>query len=117
MSDCPICNAMIGRMCDAHMEPEVCAEHLEDLDGKGVFPAMLKAGVFTEDFRRGVLEDVVEGDEIPDEEKTEMLDHLDGMKSHSATDEGHKVSSLKPLSVKDAVKNTYKILRGRVPDG
>tara|TARA_Y100000310_G_scaffold130928_1_gene130079 strand:+ start:4787 stop:5113 length:327 start_codon:yes stop_codon:yes gene_type:complete len=108
---------MIGRMCDAHTEPEECAEHLDNLDGKGVFPAMLKAGVFTEDFRRGVLEDVVEGAEMPDEEKTEMLEHLDEMKNASS-DEGYKKGdSLKPLSVKDAVKNSYKILRGRVPDG
>ena len=118
MSDCPICNAMIDRMCDAHAEPEECADHLEHLDGKGVFPAMLKAGVFTEDFRRGVLEDVVEGAEMPDEEKTEMLEHLDEIKSHTASDEGYKKGkSLKPLSIRDAVKSSYNILRGRMPDG
>jgi len=109
---------MIGRMCDAHDDPEVCADHLDELDGKGVFPAMLKAGVFTDEFRHGVLEDVVDGSDISDDEKTEMLGHLDDVKNFTPTENRNiKGNPLKPLSIRDAVKNSYKILRGRVPDG
>ena len=105
MSDCPICNAMIGRMCEEHDDHSKCEEHLDKLDGTGVFKAMLRGDVFHDDFKRSVLKDAVSSSKMDPEDKAEALGYLEEAENtHEEPDKPPDSGVLKPLSLKKAVK-------------
>jgi hypothetical protein len=97
-------------MCEEHDDHPKCEEHLDKLDGTGVFKAMLRGEVFNDDFKREVLKDAVSSSKMDPEDKAEALGYLDEAENtHEEPDSG----VLKPLSLKKAVKDSYNILRGR----
>lgn len=117
MSDCPICNAMMGRMCAAHKDPKQCQDDMDILDGKGVFKSILRGDVVTDDFRRDVLKDALKTSDMPEDEKKQIEAHLDSLGSEGAPKSNTSRGPIKPLSVRRAVKDSYLILRGRKVGG
>lgn len=121
MSDCPICNAMMGRMCAAHADPNKCAEDMDYLDGKGVFKAILRGDVVTDGFRRDVLKDALRSSEMPEKERLEIEKHLDSLElTEQGGDSGSTASKggpIRPLSVREAVRSSYALFRGRKVEG
>tara|TARA_Y100000310_G_scaffold115027_1_gene113556 strand:- start:3079 stop:3393 length:315 start_codon:yes stop_codon:yes gene_type:complete len=100
-------------MCENHENPNECAVELDKLDGKGVFKSMLGGGIFNRDFKKDVLAKVVENSDLPEEERKKALESLrnpvEPPKSNGTKDE-----SLKPLSLRKSIRDSYNILRGRV---
>ena len=105
-----MCNSMMHQMCSAHDEPEKCEGELDKLDGKGVFKAMLKGDVFTDDFRRNVLKDSLAESDMPEEEKEKILAHLDNVEAGNENPAG---GPIRPLSIRRALKDSLNLLRGR----
>ncbi len=110
-----MCNSMMHQMCSAHDEPEKCEGELDKLDGKGIFKALLKGDVFTDDFRRNVLKDSLAESDMPEEEKEKILAHLDNVEAAAPAGNGKTADDgpIKPLSIRRAVKDSMNILRGR----
>ena len=100
-------------MCEHHDSPDDCTVELDKLDGKGVFKSMLGGGIFSRDFKKDVLAKVVENSDLPEEERKRALESLrnpvEPPKSNGTKDE-----TLKPLSLRASVRNSYNILRGRI---
>jgi hypothetical protein len=103
---------MMHEMCSEHDEPGKCETELDKLDGKGIFKAMLKADVFTDDFRRNVLKGSLDTSEMPEKEKQKILAHIETQENNNPTQ-----GPIRPLSIRRAVKDSIKLIRGKVPDG
>ncbi len=111
---------MMHEMCSAHDEPNKCETELDKLDGKGIFKAMLKADVFTDGFRRDVLKGSLDTSGMPESEKQKVLAHLNSQEkenNHSPKKQGIKQGMIKPLSIRQAVKDSIKLIRGKAPNG
>lgn len=103
-------------MCSAHDEPGKCEAELDKLDGKGIFKSMLKADVFTDGFRRDVLKGSLDTSDMPEAEKQKILAHLDSQETKQ-NPEPKKQGMIKPLSIRQAVKDSIKLVRGKAPNG
>ena len=106
MADCPVCENMIEQMCKASDDKEACKGDLDKLEDSNVFESMVKSDVFNEDFREDVKKGVMGDDyEPPEPEKP--------VKQNLRNDLKGITNGMKPLSIKNAVKDSYNILRGR----
>lgn len=128
MAECPICNSMIDQMCSAHDDKKSCKSSLDTLENKGIFKAMLEAEVFTDDFKKNVIKDSVDLDSLGKKERKEFEAFLAEGKEEtkepiptensekentSTTVEKKNPAPFKPLSIKDSVKTTYNLFRGK----
>lgn len=108
---------MMHEMCGEHDEPGKCEKELDKLDGKGIFKAMLKGDIFTDDFRKNVLKGSLNESDMPEEEKKKILAHLDAEKPAPKSTNSSKRGPIKPLSMRRAVKDSIDIIRGKAPNG
>ena len=128
MAECPICNSMIDQMCSAHDDKKSCKSSLDTLENKGIFKAMLEAEVFTDDFKKNVIKDSVDLKSLDKKERKEFEAFLaegkeetkepipteNSEKENTSTSvEKKSPSAFKPLSIKDSVKTTYNLFRGK----
>jgi len=104
MADCPVCENMIDQMCKASDDKGTCKENLNKLEDTNVFESMVKSEVFNKDFRESVKKGVMGDDYEAPKEKP---------KKSSLKNDMTSIGRMKPLSIKDAVKDSYNILRGR----
>ena len=102
MAECVVCDNMIEQMCKASDDKKSCKENLNKLEETNVFESMVKSEVFNEDFRENVKKGVM-GDDY-EEPKTEKGSFVSDMKS---------IGRMKPLSIRQAVKDSYNIIRGK----
>jgi len=106
MADCPVCENMIDQMCKASDDKGTCKENLNKLEDTNVFESMVKSEVFNKDFRENVKKGVM-GDDY-EKPKTNEEPKKNSLKTDMTS-----IGRMKPLSIKDAVKDSYNILRGR----
>ena len=119
---------MIDQMCSAHDDKKSCKSSLDTLENKGIFKAMLEAEVFTDDFKKNVIKDSVDLDSLGKKERKEFAAFLAEGKEEtkepiptensekentSTTVEKKNPAPFKPLSIKDSVKTTYNLFRGK----
>ena len=128
MAECPICNSMSDQMWSAHDDKKSWKSSLDTLENKGIFKAMLEAEVFTDDFKKNVIKDSVDLDSLGKKERKEFEAFLAEGKEEtkepiptensekentSTTVEKKTPAPFKPLSIKDSVKTTYNLFRGK----
>jgi len=126
---------MIDQMCSAHDDKKSCKTTLDKLENKGIFKAMLEAEVFTDNFKKNVIKDSVDMESLGKKEKKEFEAFL-----NEDNDNKEKVEEpveeviptvkpenevkptavkkknsepFKPLSIRDSVKTTYNLFRGK----
>ena len=102
MAECVVCDNMIEQMCKASDDKKACKENLNKLEETNVFESMVKSEVFNEDFRENVKKGVM-GDEYEKPESNQGS-FVSDMKS---------IGRMKPLSIRQAVKDSYNIIRGK----
>ena len=108
MADCPVCENMIDQMCKASDDKGACKDNLNKLEDTNVFESMVKSEVFNEDFRENVKKGVMGDDyEAPTEAPIEKP------KKSSFGNDMSSIGRMKPLSIKNAVKDSFNILRGK----
>ena len=123
---------MIDQMCSAHDDKKDCKTTLDKLENKGIFKSMLEAEVFTDDFKKNVIKDSVDLESLDKKERKEFEKFLNEKsdkktepveeaiptekpekKDKSTTVEKKKPEIFKPLSLRNSVKATYDLFRGK----